>query len=408
MPSKGIPHGIPPMAEGGFLIAVHAGAGYHSLGKEVEYKVVCAKACSQAVKILKSGGSALDAVTVAIQSLEDSPLTNAGHGSNLTLAETVECDASIMDGQSLLHGAVGALSGIQNPICLARKLVNVQKQGTLLLGRIPPSFLVGTGAAMWAKENGISVISEDKLKSESAMKTFNDHKRRLERQGVKMLCKKRKTKLHIHSNNPQKVLDLSDTNKHADDNHSEDSPVNGIQDTVGSICIDCHGNLAAGVSSGGISLKQPGRVGPAAVYGAGCWATNTSPNGRPGVAVVTSGTGEHLMRTLLAKSCAENLYREEDTHRAIEKTLTKDFLESGFLSGIAKKYGGILAVKQAADSSGDSHSNGVDLIWSHTTESMCIAYMTSKEKRAKSLISRLSEDSKAGQSLIIQGKHFVL
>lgn len=47
-------------------------------------------------------------------SLKDDPSTNAGRGSNLTEDGHVECDASIMDGDSGAFGAVGAVPGIHN------------------------------------------------------------------------------------------------------------------------------------------------------------------------------------------------------------------------------------------------------------------------------------------------------
>lgn len=54
--------------------------------------------------ILRQGGSAVDAVEVAVRHLEDDPTFDAGHGSVLTEELTVEVDAMIMDGNTLESG----------------------------------------------------------------------------------------------------------------------------------------------------------------------------------------------------------------------------------------------------------------------------------------------------------------
>lgn len=64
-------------------------------------------AAKVAMNMLRNGGSAVDAVEVAIMYLEDAEITNAGYGSNTTIEGAVECDATVVDhlGRS---GAVGA------------------------------------------------------------------------------------------------------------------------------------------------------------------------------------------------------------------------------------------------------------------------------------------------------------
>jgi len=65
-------------------------------------------------------------------------------------------------------------------------------------------------------------------------------------------------------------------------------------DTVGAVAMDARGNVSAAVSSGGLALKQPGRLGHAAMYGCGCWAVQESPLS---VACSTTGCGEHIRQT---------------------------------------------------------------------------------------------------------------
>ena len=89
----------------------------------------------------------LSAVEAAIRVLEDDPILNAGYGSNLTEAGTVECDAAIMSASSSAEpisntsaaefGSVAAAPGIRNPISAARAVLHNARRVDVL-GRIPP------------------------------------------------------------------------------------------------------------------------------------------------------------------------------------------------------------------------------------------------------------------------------
>ncbi|XP_049724922.1 threonine aspartase 1 isoform X3 [Elephas maximus indicus] len=238
---------------GGFVL-VHAGAGYHSESKAKEYKHVCKRACQKAIEKLQAGALATDAVTAALVELEDSPFTNAGMGSNLNLLGEIECDASIMDGKSLNFGAVGALSGIKNPVSVANRLLCEGQKGKLSAGRIPPCFLVGEGAYRWAVDHGIPSCPPNIMTTRFSLAAFKRNKRKLE------LAERVET-------------DFIQLKKRRQSSEKEND--SGTLDTVGAVVVDQEGNVAAAVSSGGLALKHPGRVGQAALYGCGCWAENT-------------------------------------------------------------------------------------------------------------------------------------
>ncbi|RHZ46737.1 uncharacterized protein CDV56_105159 [Aspergillus thermomutatus] len=143
-----------PQRGGGIsAIFVHVGAGYHGHGNERAHLEVCENACKAAMGILKSGGSALDAVEMAIIVMEDDEMTNAGYGSNLTIEGAVECDATIVDH----HGRSGA-AGAVSP----RMLLETSAKA-LTCHRVPPSFLVGEGATDFAYEQGLVILPPDGL-----------------------------------------------------------------------------------------------------------------------------------------------------------------------------------------------------------------------------------------------------
>lgn len=165
--------------------------------------------------VLAAGGSAIDAVCAAVTVLEDDVHFNAGIGSCLTSAGTVEMDASIMDGATLAAGAVALIRTLPNPIQAARAIVAEGKY----------VFLAGPDAEGFATAHGL------------------------------MSCE-------------NSALITPDQREHARKHLS--SPA-----TVGAVAVDRDGHVAAATSTGGIMGKPPGRIGDSAIIGAGTFADDT-------------------------------------------------------------------------------------------------------------------------------------
>lgn len=240
-----------------YALAIHGGAGTilkntMTPEKELLYKNGLQHAIEAGEMILKSGGSAFDAVEKAIIELENNPLFNAGKGAVFTNNGTHELDASIMNGNNLMAGAVAGVHNIKNPIALAR---GVMEQSEHVL-------LTGNGAMDFAKKINTPLENDDYF-----------------------FVQLRYDQLQQALQSNTMVLD-----------HTVDKTKNNEKKfgTVGCVALDMNGNLAAGTSTGGMTNKKFGRVGDSAIIGAGTYANNKT------CAISCTGHGELFMRSVVA------------------------------------------------------------------------------------------------------------
>lgn len=364
------------------FIAVHVGAGNHAESQKKNYQKLCKEACLYGIKSIKNGKTHIDAVVEATKILENSPLTNAGYGSNLTLKGGVECDASIMDGNNLNFGAIGAVGSIKNPIHLAKCICESQNK-RISHGRIAPNFIVGNGGREWAQEHpeyNIDIVDDNDLISPKACKIWNHYKRKIE------------------NNKKHKDEDEDEDDKNVCKKQKIDD--NKRLDTVGAIFVDKYGNVSSACSSGGIILKSSGRVGQAGVWGCGVWAEN----GDVSVASSTTGCGEHLIKTTLAKTLAESIKSNDnaiDYVKNINDTMMNDFIKSKFLIGVEQKLGGGIILRY------DKSNNFGELLWTHSTNSMILGYMNSNDDKANSFVSIMNSQN-VGKKVVVEGVGFKL
>lgn len=215
-------------------------------------------------KLLKRGGTALDAVELCVSMLEDNSLFNAGRGAVLNESGVAELDAAIMDGKSLNAGAVAGLSHIANPVRLAR----------LVLEKSNHVMLIANGAERFARQHDIKSVTNKYFITDKKLEEYK--KLRAGRQ-------------------------IDKRRKHG---------------TVGAVAMDKKGNLAAATSTGGLVCKQQGRVGDSPIIGAGTYADNKT------CAVSATGHGEMFMRTVLAKHIADLVqFKELDAGSAAKQAI---------------------------------------------------------------------------------------
>jgi beta-aspartyl-peptidase (threonine type) len=244
-------------------IIVHGGAWDIPKALHPEHLSGCREAAEVGWNVLMAGGTAIEATEAAVRIMEDLPVFDAGRGSHLNRDGEVELDAGIMDGSTLMAGAVAGIKHVANPITLARRVLFDSEH----------VFLTGSGAERFAVACGIPLCENADLIVPREREAWE--RRRLEEVGA------------LETGAP-----LSKRTGAA---------FQPAADTVGAVAFDLAGNLAAANSTGGTFYKYPGRVGDTPIIGCGLYADN-----QMGAAVCT-GWGEQIMKTVLAKTTVDQI-----------------------------------------------------------------------------------------------------
>lgn len=236
-------------------LAIHGGAGLisreqFSEDELKEYRKSLSEILHSGREMWDRGADALDIVQHCVCLFEDNSLFNAGKGAVFNAEGFIEMDASIMGLKSssshLYWGAgVSGLRHVRNPILLANELRKMNLH----------SLISGEGAIKLAKDHGAIFESEDYF-----------------------MTTKRKNQYQSFLKNKKMSLD------HGMDQSNQEG------ETVGAVCLDKTGHLAAATSTGGMTGKMVGRVSDSAIIGHGTWAHPQT------LAISATGTGDHFVQ----------------------------------------------------------------------------------------------------------------
>lgn len=311
-------------------LAIHGGAGTITQGsmsreEEEEYRRGLREPMEEGREMLRDGADAFDVVVHAVRLLEDNPLFNAGCGSVFTHQGGHEMDAAVMRGDDRAAGAVAGVSGVRNPIELAR-LVLEKSEHVLLAGR---------GAEEFAREMGVRFEEREYFHTEQRYAQL------LEAQKMG----------RVQLDHTEGGGDASAGSEHK-------------FGTVGAVACDVRGNVAAATSTGGMTNKRWGRIGDSPLVGAGTWADNQT------CAVSCTGHGEYFIRWVAAYDLAALI-----EYRGMSLEAGADFLVNTKLREAGGE-GGLIAVDRQGRIALPFNSEGMYRGWTDGGEIHVEIYRT--------------------------------
>ena len=221
------------------MVVVHGGAGglTDELASTRRSPRRARRALNAGAQALDGGGGAVEAVRAAVIVMESFPLFNAGYGSALCSDGSVELSAAVMRGSDRAAGGVAMITRTRHPVAAAVALLDEPE--VLLAGASADAHAVAHGLEQWDPAEFVTERQRRRLAKKLA----------------------------------------------------------GGGETVGAVCLDATGLLAAATSTGGLQGQRPGRVGDSPLIGSGTWADRH-------VAVSCTGQGETFIRAGAARLVA--------------------------------------------------------------------------------------------------------
>ncbi|WP_375756654.1 isoaspartyl peptidase/L-asparaginase [Corallococcus exercitus] len=360
----------PPRVKPKWGLVIHGGAGVISREnltpeREAAMRAALTEALQAGHAVLAKGGRSLDAVTAAIRVLEDSPYFNAGKGAVFNHDGVNELDAAVMDGRTRMAGAVAGVHHIQNPIDLARRVME----------KSPHVMMVGDGAEAFAQSQGMPLVDAKYFYTEERWQGLQ---RALEQERAKGAPPAEQGQPSTQGQSPaqppaqpatpaqpptqgatpatpgQPVAPAQPSSPAQPPASTQPPPSKQGQPatpaqpqpgssltpgvdpitgdhkfgTVGAVALDMDGNLAAGTSTGGMTNKRFGRVGDSPIIGAGTYADERC-------AVSATGHGEFFIRYTVARDiCARVEYQDLPLPEAASYVVNDVLVKAGGEGGV--------------------------------------------------------------------------